>query len=27
MVLLLMPFFIKKFDAPDIPKRRLRNKS
>jgi len=27
IVLLLMPFFIKKFDAPDIPRRRLRNKS
>jgi hypothetical protein len=27
IVLLLMPFFIKKFDAPDIPSKRLRNKS
>jgi len=24
MVLLLMPFLIKRFDAPDIPRRRLK---
>jgi hypothetical protein len=27
IVLLLMPFFIKKFDAPDIPKKHLNTKN